>query len=452
MDVVGGKAKSEHRMIVIEWIRRPGEGEIFRFDRNEISLGLSPRNDLVLEGRGLLKKHCTFSEGPVGVYLLTSMSGKDAALVNGERCFRGEVNLGDRIQVGSVHLVFRADGTRPVAERPHTPEVIVPEPVIPAARAARALPRPPMADSMPTKALRVVPASPRPSMPTLMPRDTPVAAPAVASTGSELEGEPGLPYVNSVNGLFFPETEKDGDEVPRRGRRPIELAEIPTTTPYGPLRREVQELFRQRRPLFETARLAFELLRRRYRSADFFLASNQEGGGPAVLATSSDERGFVFSRKALVVMNEHPRPVATREGERITTYFPLLADRSSVRGFLVVRGTLGGLDREFLEEVAFLFSMRIASIASDVLAAGAEAAPSGAGPAVFDADTGALTENIDDLEAITEAVERRVIDRVMRRVKGNQSKGAAILNISRGSLISKVKQFGIPDYRSLRRH
>jgi hypothetical protein len=57
----------------------------------------------------------------------------------------------------------------------------------------------------------------------------------------------------------------------------------------------------------------------------------------------------------------------------------------------------------------------------------------------------------DDLKKIVETVEREVIDRAMRRVEGNQSRGAEILNISRGSLIAKLKEFSIPDYRYLRR-
>ncbi len=57
----------------------------------------------------------------------------------------------------------------------------------------------------------------------------------------------------------------------------------------------------------------------------------------------------------------------------------------------------------------------------------------------------------DDLKAIIETVEREVIDRAMRRSDGNQRRGAERLNISRGSLIAKLKEYGIPDYRHLRR-
>jgi DNA-binding protein Fis len=48
-------------------------------------------------------------------------------------------------------------------------------------------------------------------------------------------------------------------------------------------------------------------------------------------------------------------------------------------------------------------------------------------------------------------VERLLIDRVMHRVKGNQSKGARALGISRGALIAKLKEYGIPDYRYLKK-
>jgi DNA-binding NtrC family response regulator len=57
----------------------------------------------------------------------------------------------------------------------------------------------------------------------------------------------------------------------------------------------------------------------------------------------------------------------------------------------------------------------------------------------------------DDLKTVIPGVERLIIDRVLKRVKGNQSKAARTLNLSRGALISKIKDYGIPDYRSLRR-
>jgi len=57
----------------------------------------------------------------------------------------------------------------------------------------------------------------------------------------------------------------------------------------------------------------------------------------------------------------------------------------------------------------------------------------------------------DDLKVVIPAVERLLIDRVLRRAKGNQSRAARELNLSRGALIAKIKDYEIPDYRSLRR-
>lgn len=57
----------------------------------------------------------------------------------------------------------------------------------------------------------------------------------------------------------------------------------------------------------------------------------------------------------------------------------------------------------------------------------------------------------DDLKLVVPQVERTIIDRVLRRTLGNQSKAARILNLSRGALIAKIKDYEIPDYRHLRR-
>jgi DNA-binding NtrC family response regulator len=66
-------------------------------------------------------------------------------------------------------------------------------------------------------------------------------------------------------------------------------------------------------------------------------------------------------------------------------------------------------------------------------------------------EMGVVLHDMDDLKKIVESVERQVIDRVMRKVEGNQSQGAELLNISRGSLIAKMREYNIRDYRYLRR-
>jgi DNA-binding NtrC family response regulator len=57
----------------------------------------------------------------------------------------------------------------------------------------------------------------------------------------------------------------------------------------------------------------------------------------------------------------------------------------------------------------------------------------------------------DNLKVTVPKVERLLIDRVMHRVKGNQSRGALTLGISRGALIAKLKEYSIPDYRHLKK-
>ncbi|MCP4902847.1 MAG: FHA domain-containing protein [bacterium] len=57
----------------------------------------------------------------------------------------------------------------------------------------------------------------------------------------------------------------------------------------------------------------------------------------------------------------------------------------------------------------------------------------------------------DDMKIVIPAVERLVIERVLQQTLGNQSKAARRLNLSRGALIAKMKEYKIPDYRYLRR-
>jgi len=58
---------------------------------------------------------------------------------------------------------------------------------------------------------------------------------------------------------------------------------------------------------------------------------------------------------------------------------------------------------------------------------------------------------VDDLKVVIPGIERLIIDRVLRKTRGNQSKAARILNLSRGALIAKMKDYEIPDYRYLRK-
>lgn len=137
----------------------------------------------------------------------------------------------------------------------------------------------------------------------------------------------------------------------------------------------------------------------------------------------------------------------TREGEKDGVFAILVREMPR----LPARAIL------FLEE-----TVQVAGIALRA-ASGAAASAVSAAPAAAAAPSAAVREpaepgeieailrQTDDLKKIVDAVERGVIDRAMRRVEGNQSRGAEILNISRGSLIAKLKEYEVPDYRYLRR-
>ncbi len=105
---------------------------------------------------------------------------------------------------------------------------------------------------------------------------------------------------------------------------------------------------------------------------------------------------------------------------------------------------------EFLGELRRLVS---ATPSGDMIRGIVPAIPLLSGPG--DGDVGdqsaAALLGMDDLKVVVPSIERLVIDRVLARTKGNQSKAARILNLSRGALISKMKDYEIPDYRYLRR-
>jgi hypothetical protein len=107
----------------------------------------------------------------------------------------------------------------------------------------------------------------------------------------------------------------------------------------------------------------------------------------------------------------------------------------------------------FLEELVSVMEIAVSRDGlrpeGDALEPSRREVPAGSPPPSSGAEL-ALRET-DDLKRIIETVEREVIERTMRRAEGNQSRAAEVLNISRGSLIAKLKEYAIPDYRYLRR-
>ena len=148
-----------------------------------------------------------------------------------------------------------------------------------------------------------------------------------------------------------------------------------------------------------------------------------------------------------------------RAGEQVVRSDTVAGLLTLVTEPLEVGAAFGILVREDprLPARAILFLEEVAQIAG-LAARGASVVPERIAPVAVavpvrenDNEIEAILRHTDDLKKIVETVEREVIHRAMRRVEGNQSRGAEVLNISRGSLIAKLKEYQVPDYRYLRR-
>ena len=141
---------------------------------------------------------------------------------------------------------------------------------------------------------------------------------------------------------------------------------------------------------------------------------------------------FSFLTEPDVAPGDPAAAIFVREDPRLAARALLFLEELVQLVGLVLRGAAGGGEEAVAEEPEAV--------------AAVETAPPSNG-----SEMEATLRRTDDLKKIIESVEHEVIDRTMRRVEGNQSRGAQNLNISRGSLIAKLKEYGIPDYRYLRR-
>jgi two-component system response regulator HupR/HoxA len=116
--------------------------------------------------------------------------------------------------------------------------------------------------------------------------------------------------------------------------------------------------------------------------------------------------------------------------------------------------TFSGQVAELLGELRRLVSATSEGELVGGTVSGLAVAPESGAAAVAAASIGDEATTVlheDDLKVVIPAVERLLIDRVLRRARGNQSRAARELNLSRGALIAKIKDYDIPDYRALRR-
>lgn len=234
---------------------------------------------------------------------------------------------------------------------------------------------------------------------------------------------------------------------------PPALAPAPTTeVEYRGLRLAAYKLCRESRSAEQIAIGLVDLLDREFSPSEWAVGEFSAAGFRP-LASTFFESPAIPPR----MLEEALGGERVVRSESVTGVLTLVIEPSLER-ILV----LGILVRESprLPARAILLLEEMAQV-SGIAAAAVSASPEPAGARVpveiVARETESLSEaelilrETDDLKKITDTVSRQVIDRAMRRVEGNQSRAAEILNISRGSLIAKLKEFQIPDYRYLRR-
>jgi hypothetical protein len=377
-------------MLTLEVRRRPGAGaEMHRISGPSATVGASSGNEIVVRARGVYGRHLRLFERD-GAYHVDLFKGIEAVNVNGRAFHGGAISPGDRIAIGEATITVLDAGLQN----------------------------------------GVAPPRPAPAGDALRPEEAPVAVAAPLPFG-----------VASAAAAA---------STPLASGMPV------TEVEYRTLRLAGYRICREATTIEELATELTDFLDRELPPSEWAVGEVAPGAGFRPLASTFRENPMLPPS----MLQE------LRTGER-------LARSESVAGVLTLvaeparegAGRAGILVREsprlaaravlFLEELAQLAGVGFAALAGadghglprTVVEGPAAPAPPAAEPSA--AET--VLRQTDDLKKIVETVEREVIDRAMRRVEGNQSRGAQVLNISRGSLIAKLKEFGIPDYRYLRR-
>jgi pSer/pThr/pTyr-binding forkhead associated (FHA) protein/tetratricopeptide (TPR) repeat protein len=118
--VVGG----EHARLVC--ISTALTGQVFEIGANEVVLGRTGDNQVVLNHRSVSRHHCKVVIGPDGTHTLVDLESANGTLVNGEEYARTALKEGDVIEVGHVKLRYVPPGGTytearvPDAENPAT--------------------------------------------------------------------------------------------------------------------------------------------------------------------------------------------------------------------------------------------------------------------------------------------------------------------------------------------
>ncbi|HSS43798.1 MAG TPA: helix-turn-helix domain-containing protein [Thermoanaerobaculia bacterium] len=235
---------------------------------------------------------------------------------------------------------------------------------------------------------------------------------------------------------------------------PVPVAEKPATeVEYRDLRLEAYRLCRQRRPPEALATGLVDLLDREFDPSEWAVGSFLPDTGFRPLASSFLESPALPPR----LLEDARAGERIARAETVTGVLTLLVEPQQESGpafAILVRETprLPARAVVFLEELVQVAGLAARSVGNGPESTRPVPPPEIPRPARAEpSEAEAALHQTDDLKRIIETVEREVIDRAMLRVEGNQSRAAQVLNISRGSLIAKLKEYQIPDYRYLRR-
>jgi DNA-binding NtrC family response regulator len=94
-------------------IQKGGEaqGRFLPLEGGRVTVGRGPDNDLCLDDRTVSRYHAVLTGGEEG-WRLRDLGSHNGTFVNGRQVVSGELADGDRLRLGSVELVFAADGGR----------------------------------------------------------------------------------------------------------------------------------------------------------------------------------------------------------------------------------------------------------------------------------------------------------------------------------------------------
>lgn len=76
-------------------------GNIFRIDKEAVSIGRAGTADITLSDQGVSRIHCVVTRDGAGRYFVEDRGSTNGTIVNGGQVTRAELSAGDRIQLGS---------------------------------------------------------------------------------------------------------------------------------------------------------------------------------------------------------------------------------------------------------------------------------------------------------------------------------------------------------------